>query len=116
MWWYNENSCDWFFEETGSKELPVNKFGGCCGKVAGTDDLEDDESTATGGVSTFVGDSTSVGTDAVQAPVPTAVIGPMMPIDEDHCTHRAFYYNMYSEASGTHEPPNGSFGTPEQVD
>ena len=118
MWWWNSKSGEWFFEETGSTKLPVRECGGSCGKFggcykSGSDDCDSDgeESTATGAGSTSVGDSSSASTVAVHPLVPTTTVtGPRLPpIDEDNCTHRAFYYNMYSAASGNHEPPKGVF-------
>jgi hypothetical protein len=124
MWWCNVKSNEWFFEETGSTKNPVEVFGGCSGKFGGCrqsgcadSDSDGEESTATGSGSTSVSDSASVSTNAVPPLAPTAgTSGPRLPpIDEDHCTHRAFYYNMYSPASGTHEPPDGDFKMGQQV-
>lgn len=91
----------------------MRKFGGSCSKVggcckSGNADSDGEESTAPGGDSTSVGDSPSVSTDVTD--VTATVTGPRLPpIDEENCTHRAFYNNMYSPAAGNHEAPHGNF-------
>ena len=112
------NQTNGFSKKRVRQQNPVKEFGGCSGKFGGCrqsgcadSDSDGEESTATGSGSTSVSDSASVSTNAVPPLAPTAgTSGPRLPpIDEDHCTHRVFYYNMYSPASGTHQPPDGDF-------
>ena len=110
LWWYNKQTGDYYFEATGTKEVPVTEFGGCCGKngrvqdssVQDDSDDDDAESTATGGGSTSVADSSTSGRPPAAGPRWN-----LPPIDESACTHRAFYHNLYSTEAGTNEPPNG---------
>ena len=89
--------------------MPVRKFGNCSGKFGGRcqsqSDSDGEESTGTGGGSISVV-SSSIFTEPMSAAVPTATVTGtrLMPIDEAHCTHRAFYYNLYSASD---KPPNG---------
>ena len=87
----------------------MRKFGGCSGKFGGRRQSENvadgEESTATGVGSTSV-DSSSVCTGATSAAVPVLNSLPMPPIDEDHCTQQAFYFNLYKESD---RPPEGIF-------
>ena len=87
----------------------MRKFGGCTGKFGGPSQSENDsdreESTATGAGSTSV-DSSSICTDAMSAVVPVQNSLPLPPNNENDCTHRAFYNNMYDEPT---EPPHGRF-------
>ena len=114
FWWHNTETGDHFWEATGTQQVPVTVFGGCCGKKARVQDSSrqddsDSESTATGGGSTSVADS-SIGTSvASQGPAAAAAGRPskLLPIPESDCTHRTFYRNLYNEEAGTHEPPIG---------
>ena len=121
MWWWNSVSQDYFYEETGSKQVPVKKFGGCCSNSSGFSQSDDEASTATGGDDSISVGPSSFTTDMTHPHVPTATVtgSPRLTIideideideiDKDQCTHRAFYNNMYTARLGTHEPPSGDF-------
>lgn len=91
--WYNIYNRDFFYEGTGSKEVPVKKCGGGSspsdGKastVTTTCGRDDDDSTSVG--------SSSFTTTTINTTHPQLAQGWIEKVDKKNCTHRSFYNNI----------------------
>ena len=101
VWWYNDVTEQFFFEETGTTQIPTpSTLGKCCGKESKiSPDDEDLQSTEADDDSNTVAFSDSNASSSVQSSFP---IGSPSPGYTGRCTHRTYERNLYA----ANQPPS----------